>query len=409
MEVSMPDEKQIDIEVKLETDESSQTIDEISLLPLKDTVLYPLVIMPLIVSRESSMKLVDDAVVSENRTIALGALKDSGVENPLFNDVYHVGVIAAIHTMLRLPEHQRLIVQGLKRVRFTEVIQQEPYLKVKTEEIPDFEDWLPGEEVEIEALRRNLAGAFTRVVTLSPNLPDELQAIGNSITNPSLLADTISLHLPLDVIEKQDLLETPGIRARMLKLLSILLREVEVLELGSKIQSQVHSEMGKTQRDYYLREQMKAIQKELGEGDERTAEVEELRQKVIDAKMTEEAEKEAVRELDRLSHMSIAAPEYTVSRTYIDWLVSLPWNEYTKDNLDIPIVHATLNEDHYGLNKVKDRILEYLSVRKFKEEETMRHPILCFVGPPGVGKNIAWEIYCKSFGAKVCEIKPRRC
>ncbi|MCE5197910.1 MAG: endopeptidase La [Armatimonadota bacterium] len=374
--------------------------DELSLLPIKDTVLFPMVVMPLIVSRESSMKLVDDAVVSDTRIIALSTLKDPNVEAPQISDIYPVGVAAAIHTMLRLPEHQRLIVQGLKRIRIVELIQSEPYIRVRVEEIPDVRDWTDDEDVEIEALRRNVGQAFQKVVTLSQNLPDELQNIVTSIARPGVLADTIALHLPIEIAEKQDLLETEGTRARLRKLLTILLREVEVLELGSKIQSQVHSEMGKMQREYYLREQMKAIQRELGEGDERTAEVEELRGKITESKMPEEAEKEALRELDRLSHMSPAAPEYTVARTYIDWLISLPWETYTIDNLDIPVVHRILDDDHFGLDKVKDRILEYLSVRKFKAEGEMRHPILCFAGPPGVGKTSLGKSIASALGRK---------
>jgi len=374
--------------------------DELSLLPIKDTVLFPMVVMPLIVSRESSMRLVDDAVVGDNRIIALATLRDPSVESPKFSDIYDVGVAAAIHTMLRLPEHQRLIVQGLRRIRFTECIQSEPYLRVKVQEIPDIRDWTDAEEVEIEALRRNVGVAFQKVVALSANLPDELQSIAGSIPKPGVLADTIALHLPIELAEKQQLLETPGTRERLRSLLAILTREVEVLELGSKIQSQVHSEMGKMQREYYLREQLKAIHRELGEGDERSAEVDELRAKVADAHMPEEAEKEAQRELDRLTHMPPSAPEYTVSRTYIDWLISVPWDIYTQDNLDIPAVHKVLDEDHYGLDKVKDRILEYLSVRKFRQAGEMRHPILCFVGPPGVGKTSLGKSIARALGRK---------
>ena len=374
--------------------------EELSLLPIKDTVLFPMVVMPLIVSRESSMKLVDDAVVGDTRIIALATLKDPNVEAPKIDDIYQIGVAAAIHTMLRMADHQRLIVQGLKRIRIKEVIQSEPYIRVRVEEMPDIQDWTEDENVEIEALRRNVGTAFQKVVALSPNMPDELQTIVANVVKPGVLADTIALHIPIDNAEKQDLLETPGTRERLRKLLAILMREIEVLELGSKIQSQVHSEMGKMQREYYLREQMKAIQRELGEGDERTAEIDELRQKIVEAKMPEEGEKEAMRELDRLSRMSPAAPEYTVSRTYIDWLISLPWNEYTTDNLDIPLVHKTLDDDHYGLDKVKDRILEYLSVRKFKQEGEMRHPILCFVGPPGVGKTSLGKSIANALGRK---------
>lgn len=372
----------------------------LSLLPIKDTVLFPRVVMPLIVSRESSMKLVDDAVVSDSRIIALSTLKDPNIEAPKVEDIYDIGVAAAIHTMMKLPEHQRLIVQGLKRIRIKECIQTDPYIRVRIEEIPEVTDWSEEENVEIEALRRNVASNFQKVVTLSPNLPDELQAIATSVTRPGVLADTVALHLPIPIPEKQDLLEISETKERLRRLLAILLREVEVLELGSKIQSQVHSEMGKTQREYYLREEMKAIQRELGEGDERTAEVEELKQRIAEAKMPEEAEKEALRELDRLGHMSPAAPEYTVARTFIDSLVTLPWNVYTEDNLDIPQVHKTLDEDHYGLEKIKDRILEYLSVRKFKDAGDIRHPILCFVGPPGVGKTSLGKSIARSLGRK---------
>lgn len=374
--------------------------EELSLLPIKDTVLFPMVVMPLIVSRESSMKLVDDAVVSDSRIIALSTLKDPDIEAPGIDDVYPIGVAAAIHTMLRLPEHQRLIIQGLRRIRIKECIQTEPYLRVKIEEIPEVADWAEEEKVEIEALRRNVAEHFQKVVSLSSGLPDELQSIATSIMKPGVLADTVALHLPISIPEKQALLEMPGITERLRALLSILVREVEVLELGSKIQSQVHSEMGKTQRDYYLREQLKAIQRELGEGDERTAEVEDLRQKILEARMTEEAEKEAMRELDRLRHMSPGAPEYTVVRTFIDSLINLPWNAYTEDNLDIPQVHRILNEDHYGLDKVKERVLEYLSVRKFREAGQMRHPILCFAGPPGVGKTSLGKSIARALGRK---------
>jgi ATP-dependent Lon protease len=372
----------------------------LSLLPIKDTVLFPMAVMPLIVSRESSMKLVDDAVMSDARIIGLSTLKDPNVEAPQMADIYDVGVAAAIHTMVRLPEHQRMIVQGLRRIRIVECVQTEPYLRARVEELPDIKDWTEDENVEMEALRRNVGEAFQKVVALSPNLPDELQNIATSITRPSVLADTIGLHLPIPIPEKQDLLETSGTKARLRKLLAILMREVDVLELGSKIQSQVHSEMGKTQREYYLREQLKAIQRELGEADERTAETEEIRQKIAQAEMPEEAEKEAMRELERLSHMPPAAPEYTVSRTYIDWLTSLPWNVYTVDSLDIREVHQALDEDHYGLGKVKDRILEYLSVRKFKQEGDIRHPILCFVGPPGVGKTSLGKSIARALGRK---------
>ncbi len=397
--------EEIEIEVMEGTAEESEMMDHshtvpdtLSLLPLNDAALFPSVVMPLLVAKENSMKLVDDVVVSESRIIGVIARRDASAESPKFDELYQVGCAAVIHTMLRLPDGQRLIVQGLKRIRIKEMIQSDPYFKVKVEEMPDVVDWKPEEEMEVEALRRNVATAFQKVVSLSPELPDELENISNAITKPDILANTIALHLPVPVIEKQDLLETVGIRERLQKLLTILIREAQVLELGSKIQSQVHQELGKTQREYYLREQMKAIQRELGEGDERAAELEELREKIRKVGLPPEAEKEAQREMERLNRMPPAAPEYTVARTYIDWLVSLPWNIATEDNLDIPEVKRILDEDHFGLEKVKDRILEYLSVRKFKTEGTMRHPILCFVGPPGVGKTSLGKSIARAIG-----------
>jgi len=376
----------------------------LSLLPLSDSVLFPSVVMPLLVARESSVRLIDDAVVSDTRIIAVTAKKDPTVEMPKITDLYDIGTAAIIHTMIRLPDGQRLIVQGAKRIRIKEVVQTEPYFKVRVEEVPDVVDWQLDQSIEIEALRRNVADAFRKVVELSPNLPDELENIASAVTKPAVLADTIALHLPISVVEKQELLETVRIRERLTKLLTILIREAQVLEIGSKIQSQVHQELGKTQREYYLREQLKAIQRELGEADERTAEIEELRGRIQQSGMPAEAEKEAQRELDRLSRMPPAAPEYTVVRTYIDWLVSLPWSKSTEDNLDIPEVRRILEEDHYGLEKVKDRILEYLSVRKFKAEGGVRHPILCFVGPPGVGKTSLGKSIARAMGRNFVRI-----
>lgn len=387
---------------KARTDEVADnhpSIPEVlGLLPLNDTVLFPSVVMPLMATKENSIRLIDDAIVSETRIIGLVAKMDVEVENPKAEDLYEIGTAAAIHTMIRLPDGQRLIVQGLKRFRILEIVQTTPYLKARVEEVPDVVDWTEDQAIEVEALRRNIANTFAKVVDLSPNLPDELENISNVIAKPSVLANTIALHLQIPVNEKQELLETVGIKARMTKLLTILIREAQVLELGSKIQSQVHEELGKTQREYYLREQIKAIQRELGEGDERSVEIEELRTRIKEAGMPPEAEKEAIRELDRLSRMPSAAPEYTVARTYIDWLASLPWSKSTEDNLDIHEVRKILDEDHYGLEKVKERILEYLSIRKFKTTGGMRHPILCFVGPPGVGKTSLGKSIARAMG-----------
>lgn len=374
--------------------------EELSLLPLRDTVIFPMVVSPLAAGRESSIKLIDDAVTSGNRVIGVAAMRDPSIEHPSLDDIYPIGTAVIIHTMMRLPDVLRLIVQGIQRLRILEPIQTEPYLRVRVEALQERTDYSPEELMEIEALRRNVGNVFKKVVSLSPSIPDELQAIPDTITRPGLLADSVASNLPIPTPEKQQLLEMLDVRERLKHLLSILTREAEVLELGSRIQSEIQSEMTKTQREYYLREQLKAIQRELGEVDERTAEIEELKQKIAEARMPDEAEKAANRELERLQRMPPAAPEYSVSRTYVDWLVGLPWSISTQDNLDIPHVKRILDEDHYGLDKVKERILEYLSVRKFRASEEVRQPILCFVGPPGVGKTSLGMSIARALGRK---------
>jgi ATP-dependent Lon protease len=398
------DDTTIDIsKAVLETSEKAPRIGiptELSLLPLRDTVLFPLVVSPLSAGRESSIKLIDDAVTSGERVIAVAAMKNHEIEKPSLDDIYPIGVAVVIHTMMRLPDVMRLVVQGINRIRITETVQTEPYLKVKALVIPERTDYSEEESIEIEALLRNVGNLFQRVVALSPNIPDELQSLPSTISRPNLLADSIATNLPIPTTQKQELLETTDIRERLARLLAILSREVEVLEIGGRIQSQIQSEMTKTQREYYLREQIKAIQRELGETDERTSEIQELREKVEDAKMPEEAEKAASHELDRLQRMPPASPEYSVARTYMDWLVNLPWAVATEDALDIPHVKRVLDEDHYGLDKIKQRILEYLSVRKFKTTGEVRQPILCFVGPPGVGKTSLGMSIARALGRK---------
>ena len=374
--------------------------EELSLLPLRDTVLFPMVVSPLSAGRESSIKLIDDAVTSGNRVVAVAAMRNPEIEHPTLDDIYPVGTAVVIHTMMRLRDVVRLIVQGIQRIRIKEATQTEPYLKVKVEVLPEKVEYTHEEATEIEALRRNAGNLFQRVVALSPNIPDEMQAMPTTITHPGLLADSIAANLLLPTAEKQQLLELIDVRERLSRLTAMLSREVEVLELGSRIQSQIQKEMTKTQREYYLREQLKAIQRELGEADERTMEVQELKEKIEAARMPEEAYKVATRELDRLQRMPPAAPEYSVSRTYIDWLVALPWSISTEDNLEVPHVKRILDEDHYGLGKVKERILEYLSVRKFKASAEVRQPILCFVGPPGVGKTSLGMSIARALGRK---------
>jgi ATP-dependent Lon protease len=378
--------------------------EELNLLPLREVVIFPVLVTPLGVGRENSIKLVNDAINNGDRLIGVTCLKDPTIENPTLDDVYRIGTVVAIRTMAQVPEGIRLIVQGIQRFEIIEAVQTTPYLRVKIrpiEERPLSDD----EKLEIEALKRNIGSMFVKIVQLSPDLPDEMQSLPNNVQDPHILTDLIAQQMPrLSYQERQEILETIELKPRMIRLMELLAREVQVVELGSRLQSEVAQELGKTQREYYLREQLRQIQKELGEGDERTQEIDELRDKIATVGMPEEARKEAERELDRLSRMNPAAPEYNVARTYIDWLVSLPWQVSTEDNLDIPAVKEVLEADHYGLEKVKDRILEYLSVRKFKQDGTARQPILCFVGPPGVGKTSLGKSIAKAMGRKFVRI-----
>jgi ATP-dependent Lon protease len=376
--------------------------DEIALLPLRDTVMFPILVSPISVSRDGSVKLIDEAVSAGDRIIGVVTLRDSSVEKPTAKDIYPVGCAVVIRMMAKAQEGVKMIVQGIARIEIQQIIQEEPYLRARVRVIEDSEQpALSAEQkLEIEALKRQIGNVFTRIVQLSPHLPDELNALATAVDDPGQATDLIAAHMPIAITDKQKILEARPLHERMNELLGILTREVQVLELGSKLQNQVSSEINKTQREYYLREQMKAIQKELGEGDERGTEMDELRKKIEEAKMSEDANREATRELDRLQRMSPGSPEYTVSRSYIDWLVALPWQTATVDNLDIKVVKQVLDEDHFGLDKVKDRILEYLSVRKFKPEGEIRQPILCLVGPPGVGKTSLGRSIARSMGKK---------
>jgi ATP-dependent Lon protease len=374
---------------------------ELPILPLRDTVLYPNSFMPLAVAREASVRLIDEAT-SSGRMIGVFTQREAAIEEPLQDDLYPIGVATHIHKMFKLPDGSlRLIVQGLARVRLDRIVQTRPYLKAAVttaEEVLRDEDHL-----EIDALQRNIKSNFQQVVSLSPLLSDDLQALSSNITDPGKLADFIASSLTtLGTPVKQEVLETLDIRARMDALNRLLIKELEVLELGSKIQSQVQSEVGKNQREYFLREQLKAIQKELGEGDDQAKEIDELRTKIDAAGMPEAVKKEALRELDRLSKMPVAAAEYTVSRTYLDWLVALPWAKRTEDAIDLRRTKDVLDADHSGLEKVKDRVLEYLAVRKLNPD--VKGPILCFLGPPGVGKTSLARSIATSLGRKFVRV-----
>ena len=378
--------------------EAGGTVPEVlSILPLRDTVLFPQAVIPLAAGRETSVRLIEDAARG-GRLIGVFGQRDPSVEDPQQGDLHRVGTAATILKVVKQPDGiVRLVVQGIARVRIVEMLQTRPFLTARVEVV---EETLPAAgDLETEALMRNAVTLFRQIVELSPFLPDEMTGAVQHVSEPGRVADIIAASLPaLSTQVKQELLETEAVKARLGRLAASLTKEVEVLTLGSKIQSQVESEVGKTQREYYLREQMKAIQKELGETDERSQEIGELRQKIEAAGMTEEARKEALRELDRLAKMPPAAAEYTVARTYLEWLVALPWAKETEDNRDLTTARAILDEDHWALEKVKDRILEYLAVKSMRPAG--KDPILCFVGPPGVGKTSLGRSIARALGRK---------
>jgi ATP-dependent Lon protease len=368
------------------------------ILPLKETVVFPDSMIPLAIGQERSIRLVDEAVAND-RPIALVTSREGDDEAQSADDLYSVGTAALIHKMIRVPDGTlRILVQGLRRVRLTRIVQDDPYLVGEFEEQPD----VITREKEIAALARNVETLFSRIIALVPYLPDELQLAATNAEDPSALANLIATTMRLKTSEKQELLEEADVEARLRRLTVILNRELELLELGTKIQSQVHSEMEKSQREYFLRSQLKAIQEELGEGDEQQAEIAELRAQIEDASLPEEAEKQARRELDRLAKLPSAAAEYGVIRTYLEWILSLPWNATTEDDLDLEKARKILDEDHYDLEKVKERIIEHLAVSKLKHD--LSGPILCFVGPPGVGKTSLGQSIARALGRKFVRI-----
>ena len=381
-----------------ERDENELNIpDVLGILPLRGTVILPHAVTPLAVGRAGSVRLIQEALQG-SRILGAVMQRDPGAEDPRAHELHAIGTVILIHKALKQPDGTlRLVVQGISRFRVSDVVQEAPFLRAGIQRLTD--EAPAAATLEVEALARTATGLFQKVVALSPTLPDELVNVVGAAEGPSALADLIAGSLPtLPTTLRQELLETISVAERLQKLVAALTKEVEVLELGSKIQSEAQSEMSKTQREYYLREQMKAIQKELGDADDRTQEIDALRQKIEAAGMTEEAQKEALRELDRLAKMPPAAAEYTVARTYIDWLVSMPWQQETADNVDITAARTILDEDHEGLEKIKERILEYLAVKKIRPSG--KDPILCFVGPPGVGKTSLGRSIARALGRK---------
>ena len=368
------------------------------ILPLRNTVVFPQQIIPISVGREKSIKLIEEAL-SENKLITLVAQRDGKVEDPRPEDLFRWGTVTSVMKVFKMPDGtQSVMVQGLSRAQLLDYTQVDPFFKALVQAQPEKKV----EGVSIEALIGNIRSLFEKIVGLASYLtPEHVILIANT-EDPGRLADVIIWNLTISTAEKQSVLELIDIKDRLEKLNYILTKELQILELGSKIQTEVQGEINKTQREYYLREQLKAIQKELGEEDERTVEINELRKKIKDAKMPKETTEVAEKELDRLSKMPPAAAEYTVSRTYLDWLIELPWKKGTKDNLDVKKAQKVLDEDHYDLEKVKKRILEYLAVRKLKKD--MKGPILCFVGPPGVGKTSLGKSIARALGRKFMRI-----
>ncbi|HZO63344.1 MAG TPA: endopeptidase La [Gaiellaceae bacterium] len=367
-------------------------------LPLKGAVVFPQSMTPLAIGQERSIRLVDE-VASGDRMLALVGARDEEIETPGWDDLYEVGTAAIVHKLIRIPDGTlRILVQGVRRIRIERRVQDDPYLVGEFAEVPEVVE----ESKELEALTRNVQNQFGRIIGALPYLPEELQIAAANVDDPTALSYLVASTMRLKTEEKQQLLETANAEERLRAIAGILSRELEVIELGTKIQSQVQSEMEKGQREYFLRQQLKAIQEELGEGDDQQAEVNELRSQLDRLELPEDVRKAADRELSRLEKLPPAAAEYGVIRTYLDWILTLPWSTVTEDTLDLEQARRILDEDHFDLEKVKDRIVEYLAVSKLKGD--VSGPILCFVGPPGVGKTSLGQSIARTLGRKFTRI-----
>lgn len=381
--------------VGFEEDPANVTVPaELPILPLRGVVIFPSAIVPLLISRGSSLKLVEDCLKGD-RILGLAAQKNAEDENPEPNALFSRGSAGRILKMLKYPDGSvRILVQGIQRIEIREYFQHDPYLRAKIAPLPDSVQ----DAKDLGALQAHMVSQFSKFVSLVPYLPDELQGVVMNIKDPARVTDLVASQLNISSDEKQDLLNTLDVRTRLEKLSTILNREIELVELGHKIQSQVQTELNKNQKEFYLRQQIRAIQKELGEGDSRSNEIDDLKKKIEEAKMPEEARKAADNELERLRLIPPESAEHSMVRTYLEWLVNLPWSVSTEDNLDIPHARQVLDEDHYNLVKIKDRILEYLAVRKLRKDP--KGPILCFVGPPGVGKTSLGRSIARAMGRK---------
>lgn len=415
-----------DVELKASVQEESQedviVPDELPILPLRGLVVFPQTAVPLTVGQPRSIRLIDEVAAGE-RLIGLVSAKDADLETPGPDDIHTVGTLAQVHRLFRAPDGTiRLLVQGVARIRVEQYTTTEPYLKAKVVTIPESLE----QNLEVEALMRNVLDQFTRLADLVPSIPSELINSALNVDDPLQLVYSIATYIKLELADQQRILELDSVTEKLHRLMSLLNKELEVLELGRKIQTEAQSEMEKVQREYFLREQLKAIQKELGEGDEQAVEVDEFREKIEAVGMPPEALKEARRELDRLSKLPTAAAEYGVIRTYLDWMVNMPWSKTSEDNLNLTHARQVLDEDHYGLKDIKERILEFLAVRKLRAERgaelaeeraanskngngsakidyvrrDREGAILCFIGPSGVGKT--------SLGASIARAMDRK-
>ncbi len=364
-------------------------------LPLKETVVFPQSMSPLAIGQERSVRLIDD-VVAGDRLLALVTAKNGSIEAPGWEDIYDIGTVALVHKMIKVPDGTlRILVQGIERIKLEHRLDIDPYLLGEFSALPD----VLVETPEVEALTRNVQGLFARIIGIAPYLPEELQLAAANVDDPSALCHLVASTLrTIKTEERQEILEVVSVEQRLRLVSQILNRELEVFELGSKIQSQVQSEMEKGQREYFLRQQLKAIQQELGEGDPEAAEVNELREQLDALELPEDARKAANRELGRLEKLPPAAAEYGVIRTYLEWILTLPWQQFTEDNLDLDHARKVLDTDHFDLEKVKDRIIEYLAVAKLRNE--ISGQILCFAGPPGVGKTSLGHSIANALGRK---------
>ena len=388
--------------IEVPTEKNPQVPSELPLLPLKDTVVYPLTVYPLVIGKEKSIRLINEVTVGD-KILALTAQKKADAEVAQTSDIYETGTMARVLQMVKAPDGTlRVLVQGIERIKISEFLQNEPYIKARVAASSDVSE----KTVTIEALIRGLAELFQKLVSLTPNMPEELSTAALNIEDPRQLAYLVGTNIRLDLAQRQEILELDPVQEKMSKLIQHLNREIEVLELGRKIQGQARDQMQKAEREYILRQQLSAIKKELGEDADEGNEAKSLREKLDQAKLPPEAEKEAKRELSRLEKLSPTSPEFSVIRTYLEWMTGLPWNTTSATAIDITKARTTLDEDHYGLEKVKDRILEYLSVKKLGEERgaqegsKVREPILCFAGPPGVGKTSLGQSIARALDRK---------